>query len=238
VSARKAEAVLVVLLIKSNQTVSIEQLVGEVWQGHPPRRATASIHVYVSQLRKLFTAAGLEAGRIVTRSPGYLLRVESGELDVHLFQERSARGRTLSRAGDYENAAAEFRSALGLWQWPVLGELGDSLLVSDYVAWLREVWLDCVESRLWADLELGRCREVISDLTTLIAEHPLHERFHEQLMLALHRAGRRADALRAYQSVRGIMRRELGLEPCQALQELQAQILREQPILAHEARVA
>ena len=84
-SARKIEAVLAVLLIRANQMVSIEQLVGEVWQGNPPRRAIASIHVYVSQLRKLLACSGLESGRIMTRSPGYLLRVEPGELDLSLI---------------------------------------------------------------------------------------------------------------------------------------------------------
>jgi SARP family transcriptional regulator, regulator of embCAB operon len=225
-SGRKVEIVLAVLLIRANQVVSVEQLKDELWGGHPPRQATAALHVYICQLRKFLRSAGLSQPAIVTRSPGYVLRVEPDELDVTVFQQWVRRGRASVREGRYPDASVAFSSALALWRGPVLEELRDGAVVNDFVTVLEELRLECLEMLVDADLRLGQHRELVSLLRTLVAGHPLHEVFYEQLMVALCRSGRRADALNVYQRARTTLRDELGLEPGHSLRDLQRSILR------------
>ena len=225
VSAPKMEIVLGTLLIRANQVVSIEQLGTEIWGADPPQRATAALYVYISQLRKLLTGEPGRFGPIVTRAPGYLLRTEQDEVDLQIFQRLVADGRESMRAERYEEARSAFQQALALWRGPALSELREGPIINGFAIWLEEIRLECNELLVEAKLRLGRHRELISVLHRLIGEHPLHEAFYWQLMLALYRSERRADALDVYRKARATLNRELGLEPGRRLRELQQSIL-------------
>ncbi|MFE2410974.1 BTAD domain-containing putative transcriptional regulator [Kitasatospora sp. NPDC059408] len=223
VTAPKVEVLLATLLIRAGQVVSLDQLVTEVWNHNPPRRATDALYVYISQLRKLLGRNGRKP--IQTRAPGYRLVTEEGELDLHVFQRLVNEGRAAHRDGRHAAAADAFGAALALWQGPALDELRDGPVITGFVTWLEETRLECTEKMIESNLVLGRHREVVGMLYGLIADHPLHEAFYRQLMTALYRSERRGDALRVYRTARGALQDQLGLEPGRALRELQQSIL-------------
>jgi len=225
IGAQKIETLLAVLLIRADQVVATEQLMTEIWGDRVPRRATAGIHVYVSQLRKFLNRCGGSSSPVVTRPPGYVLRSGTDELDHQSFLRLVGWGRDHVRDRRYEEASACFENALEMWRGPVLGDLSYGPIVEGFVTWLSETRLECTEMLIDAQLELGRHRELVGRLYSLTAEHPLREAFSRQLMLALYRSDRQADALEVYRSVRQTINDELGLEPCRALQELQHGIL-------------
>jgi SARP family transcriptional regulator, regulator of embCAB operon len=225
ISARKIETVLTVLLIRSDQVVPLDQLITEIWGEAPPRRAMAGLHVYISQVRKFLDRPGRTENPVVTRAPGYLLRKGDDEIDFHLFSEAVERGRRLTRARRYEEAAACLEEALGLWRGPVLGDQSGGPIIEGFVTWMTESRLECLELCAEAYLRLGRHREVIGRLYSLVTENPLREVYYRQLMLALYRSERQADALEVYRSARDTLREELGLEPCRALRDMQRAIL-------------
>ncbi|HZN19891.1 MAG TPA: AfsR/SARP family transcriptional regulator [Micromonosporaceae bacterium] len=224
ISARKIETVLALLLVRCDQVVLPDQLIAEVWGDHPPRRATAGLHVYISQLRKFLHRPERAESRLVTQPPGYLLRQGSDELDFQLFLERVGQGRAHLRERRYEAACDCFERALELWRGPVLGDISGPV-IDGFVAWLMEVRMECLELLGEAHLQLGRHRELVGRLYSLTAEHPLRETFYRQLMLALYRSERQADALKVYETARRVLVTKLGLEPCRALRELQQAIL-------------
>jgi DNA-binding SARP family transcriptional activator len=221
VKATKMEVLLATLLIRSGQVVSLDQLITEIWNEAPPRRATEALYVYISQWRKLLD----RPGTIVTKAPGYLVATEPGELDLEVFQRHVHLGRAAAREHRHHDTVTEFTQALELWRGPALIDLRNGPIVSGFVTWLEEMRLECAERLIQAGLELGHHRELISRLYTLIAEHPLHEEFYRQLMLALYRSERRGDALQVYHSARQVLQKELGLEPGRALRTLQRRIL-------------
>jgi len=225
ITARKIEVLLAVLLIRADQLVSADRLAGEIWEENAPRRATAGLHVYISQLRKFLSRPERPHGPIVTRPPGYELRLDGDRIDAEEFLSLAKAGRQYAQAGEYEPAAECFERALALCRGPTLGHLQGGHIIEGYVARLSEERLECVELMLDARLALGRHREVIGQLYSLTADHPLREPFYRQLMLALYRSGRQADALGVYQMARRMLNRELGLEPCRPLQDLQYAIL-------------
>ncbi|AXK32420.1 activator protein [Streptomyces armeniacus] len=225
ISARKIETVLAVLLIRSDQVVGRDQLTAEIWGDQPPRRATAGLHVYISQLRKFLQRRCQLDNPIVTQPPGYQLRKGADEIDFHIFLQLMNQGRADMRERRFEQAAERFESALSLWRGPVLGDLRAGAIVEGFVTWLTEARLECLEMLADAQLEIGRHREFVGRLYSLTAENPLRETFYRQLMLALYRSERQADALKVYQAARRTLHEELGLEPCRALQELQHAIL-------------
>ncbi|WP_380280644.1 BTAD domain-containing putative transcriptional regulator [Kitasatospora purpeofusca] len=225
VSARKMETLLAVLLIRAGQVVTVSQFTAELWGDTPPRRATAALHVYISQLRKFLDRPGRTENPIATRSPGYLLRLGHDTLDVHEFQQLMTRGRAAMKRDRYEEASAVLDGALALWRSPVLSELRLGPIVNSFAAWAEEARLECIEMRMDADLALGSHRELVSELYSLTAEHPLREAFHRQLMLALYRSERQSDALRAYANARETLNDELGIEPGRVLRDLQRSIL-------------
>jgi DNA-binding SARP family transcriptional activator len=149
----------------------------------------------------------------------------SDELDVHIFQQHVNQGRAHMRASRNEEALASIDNALGVWRGPALEDLRNSPTVNGFAAWAEEARLECVEMHLDASLALGRDRELIGRLYALTTEHPLREAFHRQLMLALYRSARQAEALRTYESVRDTLRGELGIEPCRELRDLHRAIL-------------
>ena len=223
VKAHKIQQVLAILLIRSGQIVPVERLSSEVWGEGPPRRATATLQVYISQLRKLLHRPG--KCPIVTRPPGYLLSLDGDELDLHVFQRLVQRGRAQQKAARHEEAFSSFEAALGLWHGPALGGLRDSPAVDAFATWFEECRLECTEMLVDSGLALGSHRGLTGLLYTLIAEHPLREVFYRQLMLALYRSDRQADALGVYRQARSTLNDDLGLEPCRALRDLHRSIL-------------
>jgi SARP family transcriptional regulator, regulator of embCAB operon len=221
---RKCETLLAVLLVRANHAVSAVQLINEIWGEEPPRQANSALYVYVSHLRKLLRTAGRETP-IVTRSRGYMLRVESGELDVDDFGHFADHGQTLFRSGRYEESAEALVSALRLWRGSAFGDLTGGPIVHAYSTWLEESRLQCLDLFMETELLRGRHREIIGRLYALITEYPLREKFYQHLMLALYRSDRRAEALEVYRTAATWLRREVGIDPCQALRDLHQSIL-------------
>ncbi|MFH8369657.1 BTAD domain-containing putative transcriptional regulator [Streptomyces sp. NPDC018031] len=230
-SARKIEVLLAALLVRTDETVSSEDLIKEIWGNRAPRQALAALHVYVSQLRKFLRRPGRTDSPIVTARGGYALRLGSDELDFRVFQDLVRLGGDAQRAGCVQEACEAYEEGLGLWHGPVLEDLRDGAIVNGFVCWAEQARLDCVERFVETGLELGRHREFVSYLYARIEELPLHEAFYRQLMLALHRSGCRADALGVYQSARTVLSEELGLEPSTALKRLHHAILVDAPEL-------
>jgi len=225
ITSQKIETLLATLLVRTGQVVPTDQLIVEIWGQEPPARVISSIHVYISRLRKLLRAAGAEGSPIVTRPSGYLLRIGEEEFDAHSFQNLAQAGRTHVKEGRFEEAAKSLDAALALWRGPVLGDVHGGSIIRGFVTWFTELRAECVELLINAQLHLGMHRELVGWLYSLTSEHPLREEFHRQLMVALYRCGRQADALKAYQAVRSTLRDELGLEPCRELQKIQHAIL-------------
>jgi DNA-binding SARP family transcriptional activator len=221
VTAPKIKAMLALLLIRANHIVSTDQIIADLWGERPPRRAVETVYVYMSKLRKTLADAA-EQSPIITRSPGYLIRVAAEELDLDVFLGLIRH----SRACLWEETLAAATTALGLWHEPVLGDLRGIASVDRFSTWLEEVRLECLETIVEASLMLGRVRESVSLLYSLLQDYPLHETFYRQLMLALHENGRTGDALHVYQEARAALINDLGLEPSRALQEVQRHILR------------
>lgn len=226
ISARKMEMLLAALLVRNGQIVSIDQLIAEIWGESPPRRATAALHVYISQLRKLLRRPGDPTSRIATRPTGYQLVMGDDELDLREFQALVVRGRRHVRLGNSEDAVDDFQAALDLWHGGVVTDISDSSsIVTGFLTWIEEQRLETVEMLIDTSLALGRHRELVGQLYSLATEYPMRESFHRQLMLALYRSERQADALDVYRSARGILNERLGLEPCRPLRELHQAIL-------------
>ncbi len=224
--APKQRALLGVLLLHPNETVSSERLIDELWGERPPATATKVLQTYVSQLRRIVGADTIE-----TRPPGYLLRIDEQELDATQFRRLFAEGRRLAADGDLERAGARYREALALWRGPPLANVVFESFARNEVDRLEEEHLSAVMDLIDADLALGHHQEVVQELETLVRRHPLRERPRAQLMLALYRSGRQADALAVYQDGRRVLVEELGLEPGRELQELEKAVLTHDPAL-------
>jgi DNA-binding SARP family transcriptional activator/pimeloyl-ACP methyl ester carboxylesterase len=226
----RTRAVFAVLLMHANQVVSSDRLLEELWPGQPPDKATDSLQVRLSELRRALRSAGA-ADRLVTQPPGYLLRVAPGELDAQRFEQLAAEGDAALAAADAATAAGRLDQALALWRGPALADFETVPSARAEAGRLEEQRLAALESRAEALLACGRHRDLIAELETLTAAHPLRERFWYQRMLALYRAGRQADALRVYRELRDILVTELAIDPSPELRELHARILRQDPAL-------
>jgi DNA-binding SARP family transcriptional activator/tetratricopeptide (TPR) repeat protein len=228
ISAGKQRVLLAALLLAVNQVVAVDKLTEALWQGSPPETARVTLQNYIMRLRHTLGPAGYE--RIVSRPAGYLIEVRRGELDVAQFAELQAAGVAAARAGAWESASSQLAAALGLWRGQPLADIQSPLLVAEAPR-LAEMRLAALESRIDADLHLGRHREVTAGLAALAAAEPLRERVHELLMLALYRSGQQAAALAAYRNTRRKLVGELGIEPGPALRELNLRIQRADPSL-------
>lgn len=217
------------LLISRGESITIDRLVEDLWQGNPPETSQHVIATYVSGLRK---ALGVDGDRLERRGAGYRVRIERGELDAHRFEQLTARGRAALARGDAEQARVLLGEALSLWRGRAFGVLADDAFAEAAVAGLDQARLATLEQRIWADLELGRHSEAVEELENLVVQHPFREVFWEQLMLSLYRSGRQAEALRAYQRARVGLARELGIEPGPALRSMEERILAQDPGLA------
>ena len=224
------------LLLNANEVVSADRLVEEVWGEAGVE--DAALHAQVSRLRKLLEPDrdGAEPTTLLTRPPGYLLNVVPQQVDLLRFEALVEQGHAALDAADAERAAALLRDALGLWRGRPLADLEDEPFRREAAQRLDEAWLEALEARIEADLACGRHAQLATELRTLVRRHPLRERLRGQLMLALYRSGRQAEALDVYAEGRRVLASELGLEPDRALQRLQDRILAQDPDLDLPAR--
>jgi len=222
----RPRALLAMLVLHPNEVVPADRLIDELWGEDSPESSAAALRVNVSRLRK-----ALPQEVLATRSPGYLLRVEADELDLHRFERLADEGRSLLARGLAADASERLREALSLWRGPALADFVYESFAQPAIARLEEIRLAAVELRVDADLALGRHDEVVAELEALVAEHPLREHLRMFLMTALYRAGRQANALDVYQGARRALVDELGIEPSPALQKLERAILRQDPAL-------
>jgi len=228
----KQKALLGVLLLHARQVVSSDRLIEELWGETPPSDAQTALQAHVSRLRKLLESGhGGEPELLVTRAPGYVLLIDDEQLDLRRFEVLVAEGRALLEQDEPDGAAERIREALGLWRGRPLAELQTESFAADVTRDLDEAWLGALETRVEADLALGRHAELLPELNALVRRHPLRERLRAQLMLALYRSGRQADALDTFDSGRRVLGEELGLEPGSRLRDLQARILAQDPDL-------
>lgn len=225
----KQRVLLAALLLNANRVVSLDEIAEIFWGPTPPPSARVTIQNYVMRLRKALAVTG--SSRISTQSRGYLIRVAAGELDVARFEALLGSARAAVRDSSWGTAAAEASAALSLWRGEPLADVDSEVLAARDVPRLAELRLQALEVRIDADLHLGRYAEVIVELQRLIRDHPLRERLHALLMLALYRDGRQGEALAAYQHVRRLLVAELGTEPGAGLRELHQQILAVDPVL-------
>ncbi|HYQ11046.1 MAG TPA: BTAD domain-containing putative transcriptional regulator [Gaiellaceae bacterium] len=225
--APKQRAVLAMLLVNRRRVVSADALVDGLWGESPPASAVQSLQVYIHGLRR---AVGAE--RIETAGRGYRAAVSEDELDLDRFERGLERGRAALEAGRAEDATDELRQAMALWRGSALADLPEESRRAAEADRLDELRLTALELRYDAELASGRHDAVVAELEALTAEHPYHERFLEQRVLALYRCGRQADALEVYREARRTLSEDLGLEPSRALQELERAVLRQDPSLA------
>ena len=219
---------LAVLLLNAGRVVSVGEIAETLWGPAPLPSASATVRNYVKRLRRVLGDA--DQARIVTRSPGYVIRVDPGELDVARFEALLEGARDAARGGSWEAAADQARAALALWRGEPLADVESEALALREVPRLGELRLQAAELRIDAELRLGRHGEVIAELERMAAAHPLREHLHAQLMLALYRDGRQAEALAAYQHARRVLVDELGAEPGAELRELHRQVLTTGPV--------
>ena len=226
-------ALLARLLISANEVVATDRLIEDLWRGEPPDTARHTLHVYISRLRKVIDA---DHTRLQHEGQGYRLTVAPDEFDAIRFERVAADGRGALARDDPATAATLLQEALSAWRGAALTDVADEAYARAEVTRLEDLRLATIEQRLWADLELGRHDEVVEELGDLVAQYPLREILWEQLMLALYRCGRQAEALRVYQTARSNLAGELGIEPGPALRRLEQQILSQDPELEQAPR--
>jgi DNA-binding SARP family transcriptional activator len=223
----KQRATLAILLLSANRVVSIDRLADDLYAGAAPVTALKQVQRQISELRKVLGSASL----IETRSPGYTIRLAPEQLDLTAFERLNGDARDALAGGEAQRAADLLRQALGLWRGAPLADLTYESFARAPIERLEEIRLAAVEQRIEAELALGRHRELVGELEELASEHALRERFRAQLMLALYRSGRQAEALEAYRRAREALVDDFGIEPTPALQQLEHQILTQDPSL-------
>ncbi len=225
----RPRALLALLLLHRNEIVSVDRLIDALWPDAPPTSARKAVQVYVVQLRRI-----LGEGPLLTRGPGYSVRMAPDQLDLERFERLVASARRAAPAG----AATALHEALALWRGAPLADVADGTFAQLEIARLEDLRLAALEARVDADLALGAAGELVPELEAAAAAHPLRERLWAQLMIALYRDGRQAKALETYQRARRLLAEEVGLEPGAALQELERAILRQAPELIPEPALA
>ncbi|MFZ3597738.1 AfsR/SARP family transcriptional regulator [Streptomyces sp. BH104] len=236
-TAPKPRQVLALLALNADHVVPVSTLIEELWDENPPRSARTTLQTYILQLRELITDALLRGGDtatsakdiLVTLPGGYRLQTRGGTIDYQELERRAGAGYRAMDAEDYPAAARKLRDALALWTGSALADVQAGSRITLEVSRLEETRLCALDQRIEADLRLGNHRGLLSELTVLVKQFPMHESLHGQFMLALYRSGRRGEALNVYQRLRTTLVRELGLEPSAALGKLQRSILMAQP---------
>ncbi|MFI7386523.1 BTAD domain-containing putative transcriptional regulator [Streptomyces sp. NPDC049813] len=236
-TAPKPRQVLGLLALHADQVVPVAALVDELWGENPPRSARTTLQTYILQLRELIGIA-LAAGEserctakdiLATVPAGYRLETRGGPVDYREFERRAGIGYRAMDAEDYSGAARRLADALSLWKGAALTDIRAGNQIDMEIRRLEESRLCALAQRIDADLSLGRHRELLPELTVLVSRHQMHESLHGQFMLALHRSGRRGEALSVYQRLRATLVSELGLEPSAPLSRLQRSILMARP---------
>ena len=228
---RRTRELLGVLLLHPVQTVTTERLVDCLWGETATEGAFTTLRTYVGQARRLLAAVG--AGDVlVTRSGGYALLVDPSEVDAEVFERLVHRGQEALALGDAGSARASLAAALELWRGDVLADLGMPAYAEAFSARLQERRADAWEALMDSELALGRHREVVATLKSLVTTYPYRERFTVQLVLGLYRCGRQGDALAAYTATRDRLAEDLGLDPSPELRDLESAVLRQDPLLA------
>jgi len=223
-----------VLLVHANEVVSSDRLVDALWGERPPETAATALQGFVSQLRKVLEpdrAPGAPGAVLITRTPGYMLRVDPEALDAARFEQLVLEGQEALAAGEAKRAADVLREALGLWRGPALAGVDETIPTHGEAHRLEELRLEALEDRIDADFALGHDGALVSELESLVEQEPLRERPRGQLMLAFYRAGRQADALELYKDTRRTFVEQLGIEPTPRLRELEQAILAQDPEL-------
>ena len=224
----RQRAVLALLLLRANEALTRDVIVDELWGDQPPQTVGKVLQNCISALRKELPAG---ADKLRTVGSAYVLQLAPEELDRDRFERGLAAGRAALEGGDPEDAAERLRTALGLWRGAPLCDFAYERFAQDEIGRLEELHVAAVEDRIEADLALGRHTEVIPEVEALVGRQPLRERLRGQLMLALYRSGRQAEALAAYREARRTLLGELGIEPGRALQQLEQAILAQDPAL-------
>src|SRR6266446_3027042 len=230
---RKQRALVAVLALNANRVVSTDRLLDALWGERPPPTAAVALYGLISALRKRLEPDG--ADFLLTKAPGYVLEIPPAQIDLGRFELLVAEGRRALAAAQSETASARLTEALALWRGTPLQDLEALPFAQTEIARLEELRLGAVEDRIDADLNRGRNGDLVPELESLVAEHPLRERLRGQLMLALYQAGRQVDALAAYRNARMVLVDGLGLEPSAELQAIERGILRHDPSLAARA---
>jgi DNA-binding SARP family transcriptional activator len=233
IGAPKWRAVLAALLVNAGQIVPADVLIDEVWPDTPPAKAGNLISIYVLRLRRLL--GDTDSTLLVTRAPGYLLRLAPGDTDAQVFEDLVRDGRRAYAAGDPERAAAQLADALALWYGSPLADVPTTTLVETEAERLGQLRLDAAELRITAELACGGHAQVIPELRRLLADHALRENLWLLLMRALDGAGRHAEALEAYGQARGVLVEELGVDPGAELRRYHAELLAKDDALTRES---
>jgi DNA-binding SARP family transcriptional activator len=231
----RQRVVLALLLVHAGQVIPLDRLIDAIWDDRPPPTASQQVRICVSALRRILATAGASPDVIGTTPSGYQLRADAGPIDARTFEEAVRQARAQIGVGDQAAAAARLRAALALWRGPALAGLPHRA-VQAHAARLEERRLAVLQECIELELGLGRHRELVAELRGLVAEQPLNERFQEQLVSALHRSGRRADALAAYRQAYRSLADELGVNPGPELQQLERTILTGPPPVAPPPR--
>jgi DNA-binding SARP family transcriptional activator len=226
ITGAKERALLAILLLHANEPVTTDRLVDELWGEAPPATARKSVQVRVAALRR-----ALRGDVLLTRGDAYLVRLEPNQLDLHRFEQLLSDGNHALASRDPAAAVATLDEALALWRGPPLADFAYESFAQPAIARLDELRIHALELRIEARLELGLHARVVAELEDLVAAHPFRERLRGQLMLALYRDGRQAEALDVYRRTREEFVADLGVEPGPALQKLQQAILRQDPLL-------
>jgi DNA-binding SARP family transcriptional activator len=229
----KQRATLAILLLDANRVVSVERLADGLYSGAAPVTAVTQVQRQISELRKILGASAIE-----TRAPGYVLRLAPEQLDLERFERSAEEANRALDAGDPQSATSLLEDALELWRGPPLADLPHEHFAQISIERLEEIRLAAVEQRVAADLALGRHGELVGKLEELVAAHPLREHFYGQLMLALYRSGRQAEALEVYRRAREVLVDQFAIEPTLALRRLERAILTQEPSLDFEQATA
>lgn len=235
----KQRAVLAYLAINANRPVSVEALAQAVWEDVPPPDVRVSLHAIVSNLRKPLRDAGIDARDMLSHmGAGYRLVIADGGSDVQRFRARRETGLRALAAGRFPAAGAALSDALAQWRGPVLADLRGLGFADAYATALDDERIGVIEARAETDIAQGRADAVVSELALLVGEHPLRESLWERLIAALYMAGRQSDALDAVRRLRTTLAEELGIDPGPRIRELEARILRQEPLSVRAAAAA
>lgn len=234
-SASKQRQIMALLALNAGHVVTVPTLVEELWAEAPPRSSATTLQTYIMQLRNRLSAAAAQDSdvrtMISTRHGGYMLEAQACQIDVPDFMGLARAGRAAAEAGDYLTASDLLGRALALWRGGALTDMRLGPMLELNAASLEEARLGVLERRIKADLALERHTDLLSELTLLTAKNPMNENLCALLMIALYRSGHVGRALKAFQSIRAVLKDELGVEPCPQLQRLQGRILSGDPAL-------